>query len=118
MTLIGDGHQLDWKGEPKMASVAPITASTVAATPTPETVATPKVTQPSAHATQQEPTAAATQQAAAPQDTVTISSTSALPSTAEPISSQVLLLSAQGESIQEIAQQLEMSPQAVKSYLG
>ena len=103
-----------------MASIAPITAPIEAATPTQETATAAKSKAPPlASATQQEPSTStsATQQAAATQDTVTLSA-AALPSTAQPISSQVVLLSAQGESVQEIAQQLGISPQAVQSYLG
>jgi DNA-binding NarL/FixJ family response regulator len=56
------------------------------------------------------------QQAAAPKDTVTISATG--PELAQPTSTQVQLLHAEGESIAAIAQRLGLTPQVVESYLG
>ena len=69
----------------------------------------------------QEPTnpkapAQASQQAAAPQDTVTVSTTAQ--AVAQTTSTQVELLSSQGESAAEIAQQLGLTIQEVEVYLA
>lgn len=67
--------------------------------------ATPANSQPA------EPTATA-----APEDIVTLSANST--NTTEPIYTQIQSLVDQGETVQQIAEQLGMSPQAVQSYIG